>query len=410
MSVYFGKPSKYAPYSGFNAGAALALAFSRSAAHEDRHIPDPDLRRMGFKCGIVGLPNVGKSTLFNALTQTAAAQAANYPFCTIEPNVGDVAVPDPRLDKLTEIAKSAQTVPTRITFVDIAGLVRGASKGEGLGNQFLANIREVDAIVHVLRCFEDDDVTHVEGRIDPVSDAEVVETELMLADLESLEKRVKPLEKKAHSGEKEAKEQLALMMKAVDLLREGRPARQAELTPEQREPFRLLGLLTQKPVLYVCNVDEASAATGNTFSKRVEDMAKREGAGAIAISCRIEEEVAQLAPAERAEFLASLGLEEPGLNRLIRAGYDLLGLVTFFTAGPKEAKAWTVTKGARAPQAAGVIHTDFEHGFIRAETFAYEDYVAFGGEAGAREAGKFRLEGKDYVVQDGDVMHFRFSV
>ncbi|HEY0282213.1 MAG TPA: redox-regulated ATPase YchF, partial [Rhizomicrobium sp.] len=315
-----------------------------------------------------------------------------------------------RLDKLSEIAKSAQTVPTRITFVDIAGLVRGASKGEGLGNQFLANIREVDAIVHVLRCFEDDDVTHVEGRIDPVSDAEVVETELMLADLESLEKRVKPLEKKAHSGEKEAKEQLALMMKAVDLLREGRPARQAELTPEQREPFRLLGLLTQKPVLYVCNVDEASAATGNTFSKRVEDMAKREGAGAIAISCRIEEEVAQLAPAERAEFLASLGLEEPGLNRLIRAGYDLLGLVTFFTAGPKEAKAWTVTKGARAPQAAGVIHTDFEHGFIRAETFAYEDYVAFGGEAGAREAGKFRLEGKDYVVQDGDVMHFRFSV
>jgi len=364
---------------------------------------------MGFKCGIVGLPNVGKSTLFNALTQTAAAQAANYPFCTIEPNVGDVAVPDARLDRLTEIAKSAQTVPTRITFVDIAGLVRGASKGEGLGNQFLANIREVDAVVHVLRCFEDGDVTHVEGRIDPASDADVVETELMLADLESLEKRIIPIEKKAKSGEKEAKEQLALMMKAVDLLREGKPARQAELTPEQREPYRQLGLLTQKPVLYVCNVDEASAATGNVFSKRAEEMAKREGAGAVVISARIEEEVAQLAPAERAEFLASLGLEEPGLNKLIRAGYELLGLITFFTAGPKESKAWTVTKGSRAPQAAGVIHTDFEHGFIRAETIAYDDYVAAGGEAGARDAGKFRLEGKEYIVQDGDVMHFRFT-
>ncbi|MDE2134777.1 MAG: redox-regulated ATPase YchF [Alphaproteobacteria bacterium] len=364
---------------------------------------------MGFKCGIVGLPNVGKSTLFNALTQTAAAQAANYPFCTIEPNVGDVAVPDARLDRLAEIAKSAQIVPTRITFVDIAGLVRGASKGEGLGNQFLANIREVDAVVHVLRCFEDGDVVHVENRIDPVSDADVVETELMLADLESLEKRIKPLEKKAHSGEKEAKEQLALMTKAVVLLRQGKPARAAELSHEQQEPYRQLGLLTQKPVLYVCNVDEASAAAGNAFSERVEEKARREGAGAIAISCRIEEEVAQLAPAERAEFLASLGLEEPGLNRLIRAGYGLLGLITFFTAGPKEAKAWTVTKGSRAPQAAGVIHTDFEHGFIRAETIPYGDYVAHNGEAGARDAGKFRLEGKEYVVQDGDVMHFRFS-
>jgi GTP-binding protein YchF len=364
---------------------------------------------MGFKCGIVGLPNVGKSTLFNALTQTAAAQAANYPFCTIEPNVGDVAVPDARLDKLTEIAKSAQTVPTRITFVDIAGLVRGASKGEGLGNQFLANIREVDAIVHVLRCFEDGDVTHVENRIDPVSDADTVETELMLSDLDSLERRIKPLEKKAHSGEKEAKEQLALMMKAVELLREGKPARQAELTPEQREPYRQLGLLTAKPVLYACNVDEASAASGNDFSKRVEEMAKAQGNGAIAISARIEEEVAQLDASERVEFLSSLGLEEPGLNRLIRAGYDLLGLITFFTAGPKEAKAWTVVNGARAPQAAGVIHTDFEHGFIRAETIAYDDYVTNNGEAGAREAGKFRLEGKEYVVQDGDVMHFRFN-
>jgi ribosome-binding ATPase len=365
---------------------------------------------MGFKCGIVGLPNVGKSTLFNALTQTAAAQAANYPFCTIEPNVGDVAVPDARLETLAKIASSAQIVPTRITFVDIAGLVRGASKGEGLGNQFLANIREVDAIVHVLRCFEDGDITHVENRIDPVSDADTVETELMLADLDSMEKRIKPLEKRAHSGEKEAKEQLALMMKAVVLLREGKPARGAELTPDEREPFRQLQLLTAKPVLYACNVDEASAATGNAFTRAAEEMAKRQGAGAITISARIEEEVAQLAAEERTEFLASLDLKEPGLNRLIRAGYDLLGLITFFTAGPKEAKAWTVANGARAPQAAGVIHTDFEAGFIRAETIAYADYVAGKGEAGAREAGKFRLEGKDYVVQDGDVMHFRFNI
>lgn len=364
---------------------------------------------MGFKCGIVGLPNVGKSTLFNALTETAAAQAANYPFCTIEPNVGDVAVPDPRLDKLAAIAKSAEIIPTRITFVDIAGLVRGASKGEGLGNQFLANIREVDAIVHVLRCFQDDDITHVEGRIDPVSDAETVETELMLADLESLERRITPLEKKAKSGEKDAKEQLALMMKAVNLLRDGKPARKAELAPEEMEPYRQLGLMTQKPVLYVCNVDEASAAKGNVFSTRVEAMAKAQGAGAVVISARIEEEVAQLETAERADFLSSLDLEEPGLNRLIRAGYSLLGLITFFTVGPKEARAWTITQGCRAPQAAGVIHSDFEHGFIRAETIAYIDYVANNGEAGARDAGKFRLEGKDYVVQDGDVMHFRFN-
>jgi GTP-binding protein YchF len=364
---------------------------------------------MGFKCGIVGLPNVGKSTLFNALTQTAAAQAANYPFCTIEPNVGDVAVPDARLDKLALIGKSAEIIPTRITFVDIAGLVRGASKGEGLGNQFLANIREVDAVAHVLRCFEDDDITHVEGRIDPVGDAETVETELMLADLESLEKRVGPIEKKAKSGEKEAKEQFALMMKALVLLREGKPARTAELTLEEREPFRQLGLLTQKPVLYVCNVEEGAAATGNKFSKAVEAMAKKQGAGCVTISARIEEEVAQLPSGEREEFLSSLGLEEPGLNRLIREGYNLLGLVTFFTVGPKEARAWTVTKGSRAPQAAGVIHTDFEHGFIRAETIAYADYIASNGEAGARDAGKFRLEGKDYVVADGDVMHFRFT-
>ena len=364
---------------------------------------------MGFKCGIVGLPNVGKSTLFNALTQTAAAQAANYPFCTIEPNVGDVAVPDPRLEKLAAIAKSAEIIPTRITFVDIAGLVRGASKGEGLGNQFLANIREVDAIAHVLRCFEDDDITHVEGRIDPVGDAETVETELMLADLESLERRVIPIEKKAKGGEKEAKEQFALMSKAIALLRDGKPARMAELTPEEREPYRQLGLMTQKPVLYVCNVDEGSAAEGNKFSRMVEEKAKHEGARSVVISARIEEEVAQLPAGEREEFLQSIGLEEPGLNRMIRAGYDLLGLITFFTAGPKEARAWTVTKGSRAPQAAGAIHTDFEHGFIRAETIAYDDYIAGNGEAGARDAGKFRLEGKEYVVADGDVMHFRFN-
>jgi len=364
---------------------------------------------MGFKCGIVGLPNVGKSTLFNALTQTAAAQAANYPFCTIEPNVGDVAVPDSRLEKLAAIAKSAELIPTRITFVDIAGLVRGASKGEGLGNQFLANIREVDAIVHVLRCFEDGDITHVEGKIDPVSDAETVETELMLADLESLEKRVKPIEKKANSGEKEAKELFALMSKALVLLREGKPARLADLSHEEREPYRQLGLMTAKPVLYVCNVEEGSAATGNKFSQAVEGMAKGQGAGAVVISARIEEEVAQLPSTEREEFLQSLGLDEPGLNRLIRAGYNLLGLITFFTVGPKEARAWTVTKGSRAPQGAGVIHTDFEHGFIRAETIAFNDYVTNNGEAGAREAGKFRLEGKDYIIADGDVMHFRFN-
>ena len=364
---------------------------------------------MEFKCEIVGLPNVGKSTLFNALTQTAAAQAANYPFCTIEPNVGDVAVPDTRLDKLALTAKSAQIIPTRITFVDIAGLVRGASKGEGLGNQFLANIREVDAVVHVLRCFEDDDITHVEGRIDPVGDADTVETELMLADLDSLERRIGAIEKKAKGGEKEAKEQFALMTKALTLLRAGKPARCADLAPEEREPYRQLGLMTQKPVLYVANVEEGAAATGNAYSRLVEEKAKREGAGCVVISARIEEELAQLETQERADFLNSLGIEEPGLNRLIRAGYALLGLITYFTVGPKETRAWTVTKGSRAPQAAGVIHTDFEKGFIRAETIAYDDYVSLGGEAGARDAGKMRLEGKDYVVADGDVMHFRFN-
>jgi hypothetical protein len=364
---------------------------------------------MGFKCGIVGLPNVGKSTLFNALTQTAAAQAANYPFCTIEPNVGEIAVPDPRLDRLAMLAKSAEIVPTRITFVDIAGLVKGASKGEGLGNQFLATIREVDAIVHVVRCFEDPDVTHVEGRIDPIADIDTIETELMLADLESLERRVDNLEKKAKGSDKEAKDTLDLVNRALALLREGKPARLLERKAEEEKLFHSLGLLTSAPVLYACNVDEDSAATGNEYSRKVEPRAKAEGAVAVVISAKIESEIAVLQPEERADYLVAVGLKEPGLNRLIRAGYDLLHLVTFFTAGPKEARAWTVTEGARAPQAAGVIHSDFERGFIRAETIAYDDYVALGGEAGAREAGKLRLEGKDYVVADGDVMHFRFA-
>ena len=367
---------------------------------------------MGFKCGIVGMPNVGKSTLFNALTQTAAAQAANYPFCTIEPNVGEVAVPDPRLDALAKLAESEQIVPTRLSFVDIAGLVKGASKGEGLGNQFLANIREVDAIAHVVRCFKDDDVTHVEGRIEPVADIETIETELMLADLDSLEKRVDNLEKKAKGqGEeaKEAKEMLELIKAALKLLRDGKPARFVERKPEQENMFHQLGLLTSLPVLYVCNVEEGSAANGNELSQKVEARAKAEGAGCVVISAKIESEIAALPAEEREHFLADLGLQETGLDRLIRAGYDLLHLVTYFTAGPKEARAWTITKGTKGPQAAGVIHTDFERGFIRAETISYDDYVKYGGEAGARDAGRLRLEGKEYVVADGDVMHFRFA-
>src|SRR5262245_32223183 len=367
---------------------------------------------MGFKCGIVGLPNVGKSTVFNALTETAAAQAANYPFCTIEPNVGEVAVPDPRLGTLAELAKSAAIVPTRLTFVDIAGLVRGASKGEGLGNQFLAHIREVDAIAHVVRCFEDADVTHVTGAIDPIADIETIGTELMLADLDSLERRGAALEKRAKGSDKDAKEArdtLDLVERALALLREGRPARLMERKPEEEQAFHALGLLTSLPVLYVCNVDEGSAASGNAFSRKVAERAREEGAGTVVISAQIEAEIAVLPPPERAEYLAAIGLEEPGLNRLIRAGYELLHLVTYFTAGPKQAAAWTVTFGTKAPQAAGVIHTDFERGFIRAETIAYDDYVTFGGEVGARDAGKMRLEGKDYVVADGDVMHFRFA-
>jgi hypothetical protein len=364
---------------------------------------------MGFKCGIVGLPNVGKSTLFNALTQTAAAQAANYPFCTIEPNVGEIAVPDPRLEKLATLAKSEQIIPTRITFVDIAGLVRGASKGEGLGNKFLANIREVDAIVHVVRCFEDSDVTHVEGKIDPIADIETIETELMLADLESLEKRVDNLEKKAKGNDKEAKETLDLVKRSLALLREGKPARAVERKPEEEKLFHSLGLLTSAPVLYACNVEEGSAATGNGFSQKVEARAKEEGAVAVVISAKIESEIATLPPEERADYLEAVGLKETGLDRLVRAGYALLHLVTYFTAGPKETRAWTITVGTKAPQAAGVIHTDFEKGFIRAETIGYGDYLATGGEAGARDAGKMRLEGKDYIVADGDVMHFRFA-
>jgi GTP-binding protein YchF len=364
---------------------------------------------MGFKCGIVGLPNVGKSTLFNALTQTAAAQAANYPFCTIEPNIGEIAVPDPRLDKLAVLAKSEQIVPTRISFVDIAGLVKGASKGEGLGNQFLATIREVDAIVHVVRCFQDDDVTHVAGKIDPVADIEIIETELMLADLDSLEKRVDALEKKAKGNDKEAKETLDLINRTLVLLREGKPARLVERKAEEEKLFHSLGLLTSAPVLYACNVDEAAAAAGNEFSRKVEARAKAEGALSVVISAKIEAEIAMLPQEERADYLAAIGLKETGLDRLIRAGYALLHLVTYFTAGPKEARAWTITKGTKAPQAAGVIHTDFEKGFIRAETIGYDDYLVTGGETGAKDAGKMRLEGKDYVVADGDVMLFRFA-
>jgi ribosome-binding ATPase len=364
---------------------------------------------MGFRLGIVGLPNVGKSTLFNALTRTAAAQAANYPFCTIEPNTGDVAVPDARLDLLAGIAGSARTIHTRITFVDIAGLVKGASKGEGLGNQFLANIREVDAIAHVLRCFSDGDVTHVEGRVDPLADADTVETELMLADLDSVERRRAGLVRKLRGGDREAAQADRLLAAAQAALVDGRPARSVTVTDEDRIAWTRLQLLTAKPVLYVCNVDEAEAATGNALTAQVAERAAAEGAAAVVISARIEEEIAQLEPDEARAFLSELGLPEAGLDRLIRAGYGLLGLRTFFTVGPKEARAWTIQAGTLAPQAAGVIHGDFERGFIRAETVAYDDFVAAGGEARAREAGRLRAEGKGYVVQDGDVLHFLHS-
>lgn len=365
---------------------------------------------MGFNCGIVGLPNVGKSTLFNALTATQAAQAANYPFCTIEPNVGRVAVPDLRLEKLASIEGSQKVIPTQLEFVDIAGLVKGASKGEGLGNQFLGNIRATDAILHVLRCFEDGDITHVEGTVDPVRDAEIISTELMISDLESLEKQMESWRKKAKQGDKEAIARVPVMEKCIKVLSDGKPARVAGIAADERAVFDGLQLLTAKPVLYICNVEEAAAATGNEFSKRVAEMAAKEGAQHVVISAAIEAEVAQLPAEDQKEFLAGMGLEEPGLNKVIRAGYLLLGLLTFFTVGPKEARAWTVYKGAKAPQAAGAIHTDFERGFIRAETIAYDDFVTLGGESAAREAGKLRQEGKEYLVADGDVFHFKFNV
>ncbi|HPD94110.1 MAG: redox-regulated ATPase YchF [Rhodobacter sp.] len=364
---------------------------------------------MGFRMGIVGLPNVGKSTLFNALTRTAAAQAANFPFCTIEPNVGEVAVPDARLDALAAIAGSKQIIPTRMTFVDIAGLVRGASKGEGLGNQFLANIRECDAIAHVLRCFEDGDITHVEGRIDPVADAETIETELMLADLESIERRRANLQRKLKGSDKDAADQDRLLALAQKALEDGRPARAVAVAEDDQRAWRMLQLLTAKPVLFVCNVEESAAANGNAQTARVAAMAAAQGAGIVVISARIEEEISQLDAEEAALFLEEMGLEEAGLDRLIRAGYELLGLQTYFTVGPKEARAWTIARGTLAPQAAGVIHGDFEKGFIRAETVAFADYVACKGEAGAKEAGKFRVEGKTYEVKDGDVLHFLFN-
>ena len=365
---------------------------------------------MGFKCGIVGLPNVGKSTLFNALTKTAAAQAENYPFCTIEPNVGEVAVPETRLKRLAELAGSAEVIPARMNFVDIAGLVKGASQGEGLGNQFLANIRETDAVAYVLRCFEDDDITHVSGTIDPLADFEVVETELMIADMESLEKRRPALEKKARGNDKEAKEAIELVDLALTALNDGKPARSVEISDDLAKSWKMLQLLTAKPVFYIANVDEDSAGTGNAFSDKVKAHAEAEGSEMVIVSARIESEIAMLDEEDQAEFMETLGLEEPGLNRVIRAGYNLLGLQTYFTCGPKETRAWTVPVGATAPQAAGVIHGDFEKGFIRAETISFEHYDEFNGENGAKEAGKLRSEGKDYIVQDGDVMLFRFNV
>jgi ribosome-binding ATPase len=374
-----------------------------------RHASMGKFTKMGFKTGIVGLPNVGKSTLFNALTKTAAAQAANFPFCTIEPNVGEVSVPDARLDTLAAIAGSKQIIPTRMTFVDIAGLVKGASKGEGLGNKFLGTIRETDAIAHVLRCFEDDDVTHVDGRVDPIRDAATIETELMLADLESIERRLQNLARKIKGGDREAVEQDMLLRRAREAIDDSQPARTVDITADERKSWDMLQLLTAKPVLFVCNVEEENAATGNAHSAAVARMAAEQGAASVVISAAIEEEISQLQPDESEMFLSEMGLEEAGLDRLIKAGHELLGLQTYFTVGPKEARAWTIARGTRAPQAAGVIHGDFERGFIRAETISYEDFVAFNGELGAREAGKMRAEGKAYVVAEGDVLHFLFN-
>jgi GTP-binding protein YchF len=366
---------------------------------------------MGFKCGIVGLPNVGKSTLFNALTASAQAEAANYPFCTIEPNSGIVSVPDERMAKLAAIAGSAKIIPTYMEFVDIAGLVAGASKGEGLGNKFLGHIREVDAIIHVLRCFEDTDITHVHGKIDPIHDAEIIETELVLADLESVEKRMSNAEKKAKGGDKESKELFESLSKVYPVLAEGKPARSIIKTKEDALELKMLQLITSKPVLYVCNVLESEAAGGNSHSKAVETMAAKEGASCVIISSKIEAEISLLESAEeKAEFLESVGLSETGLSKIVRAGHDLLGLKSYFTVGPKETHAWTFVSGTTAPQAAGIIHTDFEKGFIRAEVIAYGDYITYNGEVGSKEVGKMRLEGKEYVVQDGDVVHFRFNV
>jgi len=361
---------------------------------------------MGFKTGIVGLPNVGKSTLFNALTKTAAAQAANFPFCTIEPNVGEVSVPDARLDVLAKIANSGKIIPTRMTFVDIAGLVKGASKGEGLGNKFLATIRECDAIAHVLRCFEDDDVTHVDGRVDPVADADIIETELMFADLENIEKRISGLARKLKGADKEAVMQNDLLERAKAVIETGKPARTLEIAEDEEKIWKMLGLLTSKKIVYVCNVEEENAGRGNAHSARVAEMAAAQGAASVVISAAIEEEISQLENEEAQMFLEELGLEEAGLNRLIRAGYELLELQTYFTVGPMEARAWTIAKGTAAPKAAGVIHGDFERGFIRAETIAYDDYVEFNGEQGSKVAGKMRAEGKTYIVADGDVLHF----
>ncbi len=365
---------------------------------------------MGFNCGIVGLPNVGKSTLFNAITNTSSAAAANYPFCTIEPNIGRVPVPDPRLDTLARLAKSAKTVPTQLEIKDIAGLVRGASKGEGLGNKFLGAIREVDAVLEVLRCFEDGDITHVEGSVDPLRDAELVETELLLADLESLERQKDGLVKRARGQDKEAKARLELLERILPAMEQGRQARTLDLSADDRLLLRDFNLLSAKPVLYVCNVDEGSAASGNALTARVAAMAEAQGARHVVICAAIEAELSALAEEEKAEYLASMGLAEPGLNRVIRAGHELLGLLTYFTVGPKEARAWTVHRGATAPQAAGVIHTDFEKGFICAEVIAYDDFVRLGGEQAAKEQGRMRLEGRPYVIQDGDVVHFRFNV